>query len=81
MLHKADASVVAEIKDLEDRYLQKHGFPVVVCVPGRTPEEVREELRSRLANETDQEMYEAAGEQIKITEIRLQKAVAVARVM
>lgn len=81
VLHKADASVVAEIRDLEDRYMQKHGFPVVLCVPGRTPEQVREEIRSRLANKTDQEMYEAADEQIKITEIRLRKATTVARIM
>lgn len=81
MLRKADAEIVAEIKNLEEQYVLKHGLPVVLSVPGRTPEEVRDEVRTRLANETDQEMYEAAIEQMKITEIRLHKAISEARKM
>lgn len=77
----ADPKLRQEICELEKRYLKRHGFPFVICASEKSAKEVRNELRERLGNETDQEVYEAAVEQIRVTELRLKKALAEARYM
>lgn len=52
-------------------YEEKFGFIFIVCATGKTAAEMLGLLRARLANQADREIRAAAGEQAKITELRL----------
>jgi 2-oxo-4-hydroxy-4-carboxy-5-ureidoimidazoline decarboxylase len=54
-------------------YEAKHGFIFIVCASGKSAEEMLDILRSRLDNDTAQELRRAADEQRKITRLRLAK--------
>ena len=56
-------------KDYEARY----GHIFLVCATGKTAAEMLEILRGRMANDPTEELRIAAGEQAKITRIRLEK--------
>lgn len=69
------------LRGLEERYRRKHGFAFVVCVEGRDAGEVLEVLKERVANETEQEVFEAGVEHVRIMEGRLRKALVEAEEM
>jgi 2-oxo-4-hydroxy-4-carboxy-5-ureidoimidazoline decarboxylase len=52
-------------------YEAKFGYIFIVCATGLTAEEMLERLRARLPNDPETEIQIAAGEQEKITAIRL----------
>jgi 2-oxo-4-hydroxy-4-carboxy-5-ureidoimidazoline decarboxylase len=54
-------------------YKEKFGFIFIVCATGKSAEEMLEILLKRLPNNRKQELENAAEEQRKITQIRLQK--------
>ncbi len=54
-------------------YENKFGFIFVVCATGKSAAEILDLLKSRLPNDAATEMGLAAGEQNKITKIRLEK--------
>src|SRR5262249_45823045 len=54
-------------------YLDKFGYIFIVCATGKSAEEMLEICERRLRNEPEKELAIAAGEQSKITEIRLRK--------
>ena len=54
-------------------YESRFGFLFIVCATGKTAAEMLDLLKSRLTNEAAAEMRLAAGEQNKITKIRLEK--------
>lgn len=81
VLSDTGEELLRELRGLETRYRNKHGFPFVVCFDGRTVVQLKEELKTRLAHETDQEVFEAAEEQMRITERRLRKALVEAKTM
>lgn len=70
-----------EIRETEARYRRKHGFPFVTCLEGKGVNDVLEELKERLDNETEIEVFEAAQEQVNITNSRLNRALIEARAM
>ncbi len=53
-------------------YLQKFGFIFIVCATGKSAEEMLALLQARLSNDRDTELRIAAGEQRKITQLRLE---------
>ncbi|MFW8591357.1 2-oxo-4-hydroxy-4-carboxy-5-ureidoimidazoline decarboxylase [Glaciecola sp. 2405UD65-10] len=55
-------------------YLNKHGFIFIICATGLSAEAMLEKLQARLPNETNIEMQTAANEQLKITQLRINKA-------
>jgi OHCU decarboxylase len=57
-------------------YEERFGFIFIVCATGKTVEEMLELLSSRIANDPALELRIAAGEQAKITELRLRKLFA-----
>jgi OHCU decarboxylase len=73
----ADAanSTLAALAELNQKYQDKFGYIFIVCASGKSSEEMLATLRSRLANDRDDELLIAAGEQAKITSLRLQKLV------
>lgn len=56
-------------RDYEDRF----GFIFLVCATGKGAKEMLEILRTRMKNEKTKELAIAAGEQAKITKLRLEK--------
>ncbi|HSU15361.1 2-oxo-4-hydroxy-4-carboxy-5-ureidoimidazoline decarboxylase [Longimicrobium sp.] len=57
-------------------YEQRFGRIYIVCATGKTAGEMLAILRSRLGNDADAELRVAAGEQAKITRLRLEKLLA-----
>ncbi|HSK73930.1 MAG TPA: 2-oxo-4-hydroxy-4-carboxy-5-ureidoimidazoline decarboxylase, partial [Pyrinomonadaceae bacterium] len=69
----AARSALEELAEANRLYEERFGFIFIVCATGKSAEEMLEICRERLNNETEAEIHIAAGEQRKITEIRLKK--------
>lgn len=54
-------------------YEEKFGYIFIVCATGKSAEEMLTILKSRLQNSLEDEITIAAGEQAKITRLRLEK--------
>jgi OHCU decarboxylase len=57
-------------------YEQRFGYIYIVSAAGKTADEMLSILRERLANDPESELRVAAGEQAKITRLRLEKLLA-----
>ena len=55
------------------QYEERFGYIFIVCATGKTAEEMLELLTQRLSNDPEAEIKLAAGEQMKITRIRLER--------
>lgn len=71
----AAALTIEELEQLNREYLDKFGFIFIVCAAGKSSDEMLAILKSRLGNDHEQELRIAAGEQAKITELRLKKLI------
>lgn len=71
----AAASTIAELETFNREYFNRFGFIFIVCATGKSSDEMLAILKSRLGNDPAQELRIAAGEQAKITELRLKKLV------
>lgn len=71
----ASEETVDSLAKLNRAYEQKFGFIFIVCATGKTSEEMLSALRERLNNASEAELQIAAGEQSKITELRLKKLI------
>ncbi|WP_262907869.1 2-oxo-4-hydroxy-4-carboxy-5-ureidoimidazoline decarboxylase [Hymenobacter sp. 15J16-1T3B] len=56
-----------------DAYEQKFGYIFIVCATGKSADEMLHLLQARLPNPAEVELRVAAGEQRKITRLRLEK--------
>lgn len=54
-------------------YEQRFGYIFIVCATGKSSEEILAILKQRMANSPENELRLAAGEQAKITQLRLRK--------
>ena len=70
----APDAVLHALKEANQAYLDKHGFIFIICATGLSAETMLEELQKRLPNSTDEELQNAAAQQIKITLLRINKA-------
>ena len=71
----AAARTIAELETFNREYFNRFGFIFIVCATGKSSDEMLAILKSRLGNDPEQELRIAAGEQAKITELRLKKLV------
>ena len=69
----ADADVRTALAESNREYERHFGHIYLVCATGKSAEELLELLRARLHNDPVTELRVAAGEQAKITRLRLQK--------
>jgi OHCU decarboxylase len=69
----AQEQTLSELSRLNRDYEEKFGYIYIVCATGKSSEEMLDILKSRIDNQPDQELHIAAGEQEKITDIRLRK--------
>ncbi|MBY0358680.1 MAG: 2-oxo-4-hydroxy-4-carboxy-5-ureidoimidazoline decarboxylase [Candidatus Obscuribacterales bacterium] len=68
----SEATLIA-LKDGNEAYEKKFGFIFIICATGKSAEEMLSLLQLRLNNDKKKELSIAAGEQSKITKIRLEK--------
>ncbi len=69
----ADQRILARLAEANAVYEERFGFTYIVCATGRSAEEMLAILERRLKNNRETELREAAGQQQRITEIRLRK--------
>ncbi|HLL14865.1 MAG TPA: 2-oxo-4-hydroxy-4-carboxy-5-ureidoimidazoline decarboxylase [Pyrinomonadaceae bacterium] len=69
----AARATLEELAEANRAYEDKFGHIFIVCATGKTAEEMLALLRARLSNGADTELRTAAGEQGKITRLRLEK--------
>lgn len=70
----ASESVLHQLKEANHAYLDKHGFIFIICATGLSAHTMLEALQARLPNSTQEEIRNAAAEQLKITLLRINKA-------
>lgn len=69
----APEAILQRLKAGNDEYLQRFGFIFIVCATGKSAREMLELLEARLPNTREEEIDNAAREQAKITELRLER--------
>jgi 2-oxo-4-hydroxy-4-carboxy-5-ureidoimidazoline decarboxylase len=72
----AAQSILFELALLNRKYEEKFGYIYIVCATGKTAGEMLEIIKERLNNEPEKELHIAAGEQNKITHLRIDKIFA-----
>jgi 2-oxo-4-hydroxy-4-carboxy-5-ureidoimidazoline decarboxylase len=75
-VRSATGETLLALADGNRAYEDRFGFIFIVCATGKTAEEMLALLRARLANDPRDEVRVAAGEQARITRIRLEKLLA-----
>lgn len=69
----AEQEVQNELAELNRSYEQRYGFIYLVCATGKSGPELLLILKGRLNSTREDELQVAAGEQFKISELRLRK--------
>jgi 2-oxo-4-hydroxy-4-carboxy-5-ureidoimidazoline decarboxylase len=72
---RAEDAVKAAIAEGNRAYEARFGFIYLVCASGKSGAELLAILRERLENDPETELGVAAGEQAKITALRLDKLI------
>lgn len=72
-VERADRDVRNALEAVNYEYEERFGHIYIVCATGKTAEEMLGLARERLHNDPDEELKVAAGEQRKITRLRLDK--------
>lgn len=70
---QGSASDLAALAEGNRTYQDRFGHVFIVCAAGKTASEMLTMLRERLTNDPDSELRVAAGEQRRITRLRLEK--------
>ena len=60
-----------EFKDLNKKYKQKFGFPLIIAIKGKNKIEILGEFKKRILNSADDEFYEAIIQVGRIANLRL----------
>ncbi len=74
-MDQATSETAGSMENLNRAYEAKFGWIFIICATGRSAEEMLSQLEQRLANDPAAEIRIAAGEQAKITRLRLQKLI------
>ena len=69
----ADEQTKLKLKTENQKYAEKFDYIFIVCATGKSASEMLEMLRIRLENSPETELEIAASEQMKITNLRLNK--------
>jgi 2-oxo-4-hydroxy-4-carboxy-5-ureidoimidazoline decarboxylase len=73
---KASEATLERLAELNREYVARFGYIFIVFATGKSADEMLAILENRLPNEPEVELLIAAGEQLKITQLRLRKLVA-----
>ena len=69
----AASETLSALAEANRAYEERFGFIFIVCATGKTADEMLALLRARITNDDETELRVAAGEQWRITELRLKK--------
>jgi len=69
----AGAEVLEQLTEANRTYEARFGYIFIVCASGKSAEEMLSLVRARLSNDPKAEIQIAAGEQAKITALRLER--------
>ena len=69
----AAPTIQAALREANDRYFDRFGYIFIVCATGKGAEEMLGLLQARIPNDPGRELGIAAGEQGRITHLRLDK--------
>lgn len=72
-ISNATHDTMQSLAELNQQYLEKFGYIFIVCATGKSSEAMLALLRKRMHNDPEIELRTAAGEQAKITQLRLHK--------
>jgi 2-oxo-4-hydroxy-4-carboxy-5-ureidoimidazoline decarboxylase len=72
----ADSQTRRSLVEANEQYLRRFGYIFIVCATGKSAAEMLGLLEARLANDSTRELAIAAGEQARITRLRLEKLAA-----
>ena len=72
----ADGETRRALVEANERYLERFGYIFIVCATGKSAGEMLGLLEARLGNDPARELAIAAGEQARITRLRLEKLAA-----
>ena len=75
-VEQATTAVLEDLKTLNDAYFAKFGFIFIVFATGKSAAEMLSILKTRIENDTVEEIINAMKEQAKITKVRLEKLLA-----
>ncbi len=76
LVKEANDDVLEVLSQGNTDYEEKFGFIFIVCATGKSAKEMSDLLQARLPNTKDQEFVNAAEEQRKIFQLRIDKALA-----
>ncbi len=72
-VHNAASGTLAALAEANRAYEARFGYIYLVCATGKSSDDLLALLRARLQNDPERELSIAAGEQQKITRLRLEK--------
>lgn len=72
-LNNANENLLQELAEANREYENKFGYIFIICATGRPANEMLAELKKRTNNPKEEELTNAAVEQLKITKLRLEK--------
>lgn len=72
-VNSAKEQTIIELAAYNEKYYQKFGYIFIVCATGKSASEMLHLLKERVKHQPEEELAIAAGEQHKITLIRLRK--------
>lgn len=75
-VNTASEKTINALAEANRLYEEKFGYIFIVCATGKSAEEMLELLQERLQNKPEDEIKTAAGEQNKITKLRIEKLLA-----
>jgi 2-oxo-4-hydroxy-4-carboxy-5-ureidoimidazoline decarboxylase len=70
---EADSETRRALIEANERYRDRFGYIFIVCASGKSAAEMLTLLEARLGNDPERELVIAAGEQARITRLRLEK--------
>jgi len=71
LVSEANQTIIQELASANTDYSNKFGFIFIVFATGKSAKQMLDILKSRLNNSRDEEIQNAAEEQFKITQLRL----------
>ena len=75
-LNALSRAEIDELRQLNQRYLDRHGFPFIIAVRRYSKSEIFDQLRSRIEQDSDTELNEALAQIGTITRLRVQAKLA-----
>ena len=74
-LNALSKAEIGELRELNARYLERHGFPFIIAARRYSKSDIFNQLRDRIERDSDTELHEALAQIGSITRLRVQAKV------